>query len=183
MEDSHMENLDQNIIENEEIIEEGTLPTSNEELENLKQQVQELQDKLLRNAAEFDNTRKRLEKSVEDAKNYSIISFAKDMLSVFDNLTSALQHKPKDLEGEAANIIAGVEMTKLELEKIFQKHGLQAVEPQAGEKFDYNTHHAISQIATNEHEEGVVTATMQSGYKINDRLLRPAIVQVSKKLV
>ena len=71
-------------------------------------------------------------------------------------------------------------MTKGELTSILQKHGLESIEPLLGEKFDYNIHHAISQIVSEEYDQDSVIAVMQSGYKIKDRLLRPAIVQVSK---
>ncbi|MCC8398277.1 MAG: nucleotide exchange factor GrpE [Rickettsia endosymbiont of Labidopullus appendiculatus] len=158
------------------------LQDSLEEIINLKSQIEILQDKLLRTIAESDNTRKRLEKSIEEAKDYAIFSFAKDLLSVNDNLSRALEHKPQNMEGDLANIITGVEMTKSELTSILQKHGLESIEPLLGEKFDYNIHHAISQIVSDEYDQDSVIAVMQSGYKIKDRLLRPAIVQVSKKV-
>lgn len=160
-----------------------TLQDNLEEIVSLKSQIEILQDKLLRTIAESDNTRKRLEKSIDEAKNYAIFSFAKDLLSVNDNLARALEHKPQNMEGDIANIITGVEMTKGELTGILQKHGLESIEPSLGEKFDYNIHHAISQIASDEHDQDSIIAVMQSGYKIKDRLLRPAIVQVSKKML
>ncbi|WP_341757098.1 MULTISPECIES: nucleotide exchange factor GrpE [unclassified Candidatus Tisiphia] len=153
-----------------------------EEIVSLKSQIETLQDKLLRTIAESDNNRKRLEKSIEEAKNYAIFSFAKDLLSVNDNLARALEHKPQNMAGDISSIITGVEMTKGELTSILQKHGLESIEPSLGEKFDYNIHHAISQIVSDEHEQDSIMAVMQSGYKIKDRLLRPAIVQVSKKI-
>jgi molecular chaperone GrpE len=79
------------------------------------------------------------------------------------------------------NMISGVDMTRNELTSIFKKHGLESIEPQAGEKFDYNIHHAVAQIETDEHDDGTIVNTMQVGYKIKDRLLRPAMVRVSKK--
>ncbi|WP_425360681.1 MULTISPECIES: nucleotide exchange factor GrpE [unclassified Candidatus Tisiphia] len=156
------------------------LQDSLQEIASLKNQIEILQDKLLRTIAESDNTRKRLEKSIEEARDYAIFSFAKDLLSVNDNLSRALEHKPQNMEGDIANIITGVEMTKGELTSILQKHGLESIEPLLGEKFDYNIHHAISQIVSEEYDQDSVIAVMQSGYKIKDRLLRPAIVQVSK---
>ncbi len=156
------------------------LQDSLQEIVSLKNQIEILQDKLLRTIAESDNTRKRLEKSIEEAKDYAIVSFAKDLLSVNDNLSRTLEHKPQNMEGDLANIITGVEMTKSELTSILQKHGLESIEPLLGEKFDYNIHHAISQIVSEEYDQDSVIAVMQSGYKIKDRLLRPAIVQVSK---
>lgn len=167
-------------------IEEDTTDTlilqdSLQEIASLKSQIEILQDKLLRTIAESDNTRKRLEKLIEDAKNYAIFSFAKDLLSVNDNLSRALEHKPQNTEGDLANIITGVEMTKSELTSILKKHGLESIEPLLGEKFDYNVHHAISQVVSDEYDQDSIIGIMQSGYKIKDRLIRPAIVQVSKK--
>ncbi|WP_410521040.1 nucleotide exchange factor GrpE [Candidatus Tisiphia endosymbiont of Ptychoptera albimana] len=158
------------------------LQDSLQEIASLKNQIEILQDKLLRTIAESDNTRKRLEKSIEEARDYAIFSFAKDLLSVNDNLSRALEHKPQNMEGDIANIITGVEMTKGELTSILQKHGLESIEPLLGEKFDYNIHHAISQILSDEYDQDSVIAVMQSGYKIKDRLLRPATVQVSKRI-
>ncbi len=171
-----------NVIEEELSDDTIKLQDSLQEIVSLKSQIEVLQDKLLRTIAESDNTRKRLEKSIEEAKDYAIFSFAKDLLSVNDNLSRALEHKPQNMEGELANIITGVEMTKGELTSILQKHGLELIEPLLGEKFDYNRHHAISQIVSDEYDQDSIIGTMQSGYKIKDRLLRPAIVQVSKKM-
>jgi molecular chaperone GrpE len=157
------------------------LQDSLQEIASLKSQIEILQDKLLRTTAESDNTRKRLEKLIEDAKDYAIFSFAKDLLSVNDNLSRALEHKPQNTEGDLASIITGVEMTKNELTSILKKHGLESIEPLLGEKFDYNIHHAISQVVSDEYDQDSIIGIMQSGYKIKDRLVRPAIVQVSKK--
>ncbi|MDR0329151.1 MAG: nucleotide exchange factor GrpE [Rickettsia sp.] len=167
-------------------IEEDTTDTlilqdSLQEIASLKSQIEILQDKLLRTIAESDNTRKRLEKLIEEAKDYAIFSFAKDLLSVNDNLSRALEHKPQNTEGDLASIITGVEMTKNELTSILKKHGLESIEPLLGEKFDYNIHHAISQVVSDEYDQDSIIGIMQSGYKIKDRLIRPAIVQVSKK--
>ncbi len=165
---------------------EDTASTISEETKHQDQvaglisQIEELQDKLLRTIAESENTRKRLEKLIEDARDYAIFSFAKDLLTVNDNLARALEHKPQNVDQEVSNIITGVEMTKSELSNILKKHGLEAIEPTLGEKFDYNKHHAISQVVTDKYEHDSIVAVMQSGYKLKDRLLRPAVVQVSK---
>lgn len=168
----------------EEVQQEETPQPESAEVIKLKNQLEILQDKLLRSVAEAENTRKRLEKSRDDARDYSVVSFAKDILTVNDNLSRALEYKPQNLEGEAANIIAGViagvEMTLAELAKIFKKHNIESIEPKIGEAFDYNIHNAISQIDSDEYESGSIVAVMQVGYKIKDRLLRPATVQVAK---
>ena len=152
-----------------------------EELSNLKAYIQALEDKILRISAETENIRKRYEKIAQEAKDYANTGFAKDLLGVIDNLKRALEHKPEHLDEQVKNIISGVEMTKNEFEAVLKKNGLQAIEPLLGEKFDYNLHHAISQIVTDEYNEDSIVEVMQVGYKIKDRLLRPAIVKVSKK--
>lgn len=174
---SEIENSESN-VENEQLL--AIKQDYEERIANLVSQVEELQDKLLRTIAESENTRKRLEKSVDDARDYAIVSFAKDLLSVSDNLARALEHRPQNVDTEVTNIITGVEMTQSELNNIFKKHNLESIEPSLGEKFDYNKHHAISQISTDQYDHDSVVAVMQSGYKIKDRLLRPAVVQVSK---
>jgi molecular chaperone GrpE len=152
-----------------------------EELSSLKEYVQALEDKILRISAETENIRKRYEKIAQEAKDYANTNFAKDLLGVIDNLKRALEHKPEHQDELVKNIISGVEMTKNEFESVLKKNGLQAIEPATGEKFDYNLHHAISQIVTDEYNEDSIVEVMQVGYKIKDRLLRPAIVKVSKK--
>lgn len=144
------------------------------EIESLKVQLVELQDRLLRALADSENTRRRLEKSVEDAKNYAIISFTKDLICVYDNLARALEHMPENID------LTGIKMIIDNLTEIFQKNGLEQIKPEIGNKFDYNVHQAISQTVNDEVESGTVLSVMQPGYKIKDRLLRPAIVEVSK---
>ncbi|WP_347938954.1 nucleotide exchange factor GrpE [Rickettsia oklahomensis] len=167
-----------NNIENKE---EELSANNNEEITELKAQIEELKDKLIRTTAEIDNTRKRLEKARDEAKDYAITTFAKELLNVSDNLSRALAHKPTNLDVEVTNIIEGVQMTKDELDKIFHKHHIEEIKPEIGSMFDYNLHNAISQVDNTEYEPNSVITLMQSGYKIKDRLLRPATVQVTKK--
>ena len=147
----------------------------------LNLQVEDLQDKLLRQMAEAENIRARSNKMIDEAKDYSILGFAKDMVPIMDNLSRALEHIPENLDASALNVIEGVKMTQNELNNVFQKNALEIINPQVGEKFDYHFHHAISQIVTAEQEPGTIVNTMQVGYKIKDRLIRPAAVAVSKK--
>lgn len=150
-----------------------------ESIEELKKQIEELKDKLLRQLAETENLRTRSARLIEEAKDYAIFSFCKDMVSVMDNLTRALEHVPSDISNEVKNVIEGIVMTKKELASVFQKHSLEVVDPVPGEKFDYNSHHAIAQITTDEYEADNIVNTMQVGYKIKNRLIRPAAVSVS----
>lgn len=181
--DMHMENIEQR-DDGEEIVileQEAKPDNSEKEVAALKNEVQELHDKLLRAMAEAENVRRRYEKMVDDAREYAIVSFAKDLLGVMDNLSRALEHAPKDLDSHASSILDGVNMTQVELSTVFKKHGLESIMPLPGEKFDYNLHHAISQIVTDEYNQDSIVGLMQVGYRMKDRLLRPAAVSVAKK--
>jgi molecular chaperone GrpE len=103
-------------------------------------------------------------------------------MPVIDNISMSLAHKPKDLNDEMQSFIEGVEMTIAALVSVFSKYGMEAISPVLGDKFDYNLHHAISHVVTEDHPQGTVLQVMQSGYKIKDRLLRPAAVSVTKSL-
>ncbi|MFP3013140.1 MAG: nucleotide exchange factor GrpE [Rickettsia sp.] len=176
--------INDNIENNEQTlndIAEEIVETANPEITELKAEIEELKDKLIRTTAEIDNTRKRLEKARDEAKDYAIATFAKELLNVSDNLSRALAHKPANSDIEVTNIIAGVQMTKDELDKIFHKHHIEEIKPKIGSMFDYNLHNAISQIEHPDHAPNSIVTLMQSGYKIRDRLLRPATVQVAKK--
>lgn len=151
-------------------------------INNLNNQVEVLQDKLLRQLAESENIRTRSAKLIEEAREYAIFEFTKDLIPVIDNLQRALEHLPKDLDPEAQNVVEGVKMTKEQLEAAFKKHHLESITPQSGDKFDYNIHHAISQVMTEEFSPGSIVNTMQAGYKIKDRLIRPAAVAVAKAI-
>jgi molecular chaperone GrpE len=167
---------DMNLADKEEAQE---VKTSDEVLA-LKEEISDLTDKLLRNAADAENVRKRYEKQLEEAKTYAIGNFAKDMISVMDNLSRALAHQPQGMSNEMNNILMGVEMTKQEMTNIFTKYKMRAISPGIGDKFDYNLHSAVAQVATNDHPEGTILSVMQEGYMIDGRLLRPAMVTVSK---
>ena len=151
-----------------------------DDLNDMALQIKDLQDKLLRSMAETENVRARLNKNTEEAREYAITNFAKDLVPVIDNFKMALGHIPANLSEDMKNLVQGIVMTKDELERVFSKHGLESIEPQAGDNFDYNCHHAISQIMTDEYKAGTIVGTMQAGYKIKDRLIRPASVTVAK---
>lgn len=148
--------------------------------------ISELNDKVLRIMAEKDNMQKRYEKQIGETGEYAITSFAKDLLDVMDNLVRALDHAPSNDDKNAntqpvvSNIMIGVKMTKDTLENVFSKHGIILVHPGPGEKFDYNAHYAVSQTEIPDTPAGVIASVMQSGYKIKTRILRPAMVVVTK---
>lgn len=151
-------------------------------LEKLAQETQDLKDKNLRLVAEMDNLRKRYEKQILDTSKYAVANFAKDLMSVMDNLHRALDFQVSNVEEstEIKNIITGVSMTLDELMNVFKKYDIIRLVPQIGDMFDYNLHQAVSYTETNELKEGSVVNLMQAGYMINDRLLRPAMVVVAK---
>jgi len=150
-------------------------------INNLTEEIKLMQDKLLRAVAESENIRNRMNKKVEEARDFSIIGFTKDLLPVIDNFSRALSHVPENINNDTKIIIDGVSMIKDDLISIFKKHGIESIEPKEGEGFDYNHHHAISQVVTDQYEEGTIVSTMQVGYKIKDRLIRPASVAVAKR--
>lgn len=146
-----------------------------------KEEIHDLNEKLLRAAAEGENIRNRYEKQLEETRSYAVSNFAKDMLGVLDNLSRALEYVQQDLGAEEQSFVEGVKMTKAELLKTLSKNGIEAISPQIGDKFDYNFHHAISQVKESGKENGCILAVMQEGYKMQDRLLRPASVAVAKE--
>jgi molecular chaperone GrpE len=148
--------------------------------EQLEHHIEDLSDRLLRTMAESENIRRRYEKQIDDIKDYAIVGFAKDLISVVDNLARAIKFQPENMTPELKSVIEGVLMTHKELESILAKHGVIAIEPKEGDKFDYNLHHAISQVASETIPPESVVGLMQVGYKIKDRLLRPASVSVAK---
>lgn len=156
-------------------------PNNTAESENLKI-IEDLKDKLLRNAAEIENMRKRFEKQIEEARDYAVFSFAKDLINVTDNFGRALSHKPQEENQEAKNILQGVEMICSEFDSILKKHSIQSLETNIGDKFDYNNHQAIAQIPTKDYPKGAIVDIMQVGYKLKDRLLRPSVVAIAEEL-
>lgn len=149
----------------------------------LEAQVAELKDKYLRAHAEMENTRRRAEKDVADARNFSIAGFARDMLSVADNLGRALAAVDPAIR-EAADttlktLLEGVELTNRELAKTLEKHGVRLLDP-VGQKFDPNFHQAMFEIPDDSVPAGTVKQVVQPGYAIGERVLRPAMVGVAK---
>ena len=150
-------------------------------IEQLEHHIEDLSDRLLRSVAETENIRRRYEKQIEEVKEYSITNFAKDLISVLDNLARSIEFKPENIPNEIKSLFDGVVMTYKELESTLSKHGVLIIEPKEGDKFDYNIHHAISHMISDTIEEGSIVGLMQAGYKIKDRLLRPATVSVAKQ--
>jgi molecular chaperone GrpE len=153
------------------------------EITSLKEEAGKLKDQLLRTLAEMDNLRKRTEREKAEATLYAASNFARDIMSVSDNMERALATAEADHLKEATepvkNLIAGVEMTQRELLNVFERHGIKRVDPM-GEKFDPHFHQAVYEVPTNEQPPGTVVQVMQPGFKIGERVLRPAMVGVAK---
>ncbi|MEO1045145.1 MAG: nucleotide exchange factor GrpE [Pseudomonadota bacterium] len=148
----------------------------------LEAAMNEAKQQLLYAQAETQNVRRRMEKEVQDARAYAATGFARDILSVSDNLARALEAIPDDLRDDEKwkGLIAGIEATGRELEKVFGQHGINRI-PAMGLLLDPNQHQAMVEIPTDEHEPGIIVQEMQTGYMIKDRLLRAAYVGVAKK--
>lgn len=157
-------------------------PQLNEETEALRAEVAKLKDQLLRTMAEVENTRKRAQREVEEAGKYAVTSFARDLINVLENLHRAEDSIPKDeieTNPQLNTIFQGVEMTKRELLNIFERHGIKRLDPK-GEPFDHNFHQAMMQVEDDSCAPDTVVQVLEAGYVIKDRLLRPALVGVSK---
>ena len=152
-------------------------------VELLKSENADLRDKFLRLAAEMDNLRRRTERDVKDAKSYSLAGFARDMLAVSDNLRRALEAIPDELKtnGEAGlnGLIEGVEMTERSMLSTLERHGVKKIDAE-GQKFDPNFHQAMFEVPNPDLPNNTVVQVVQAGYAIGDRVLRPAMVGVSK---
>ena len=152
-------------------------------VENQNKQIKDLKDQLLRSLAEAENLRKRTIKEVADAKKYSHIYFVRDLISSVDNLQRALEVVPEDksqLSEPIKNLVIGLEIVEKEILNTFEKHNLKQIKP-LGEKFDYNLHQAMFEVPTTEKDPGFVVEVSQKGYLLHDRLVRPAMVGISKK--
>ena len=155
-----------------------------EEKISLHAQISDLKDQLLRTMAESENIRKRTLKEVEQAKKYSHISFIRDLVSSVDNLKRALDSVPddkNDLPEPITNLILGLEIVEKEIVTTLERHNIKQISP-LGEKFDYNFHQAMFEVPTNNSESGVVVEVSQNGYLLYERLVRPAMVGISKKI-
>ena len=151
-------------------------PSLADELLARDTEIADLKDRLLRAAAEMENTRRRLDREKTDATAYAVTAFARDMLAVADNLRRGVAALPA--EG-FDNVRAGIEATERELMTVLARHGITRVEA-AGGKLDPNLHQAMIEVDSEHHEAGHIVQELQAGYAIKDRLLRPALVSVAK---
>ena len=153
--------------------------------EALKMELEQAIEDKKRALAEAENTRRRGIKDLEQSRKYGHLSFAREMLSVVDSLESAVNAIPQNkdnLTDELKNFIVGVEMTLEQLKQVFNNHNISKIDPH-GDKFDYNVHQAMFEKETDKVEPGIIIEVMQPGWSLHDRLLRPAMVGVSKKKI
>ncbi|MDX8518300.1 nucleotide exchange factor GrpE [Mesorhizobium dulcispinae] len=162
---------------------EGGVDGDYEALVRLLKENEELKDRALRVAAEMENLRRRTARDVHDARTYAVANFARDMLSVSDNLRRALDTIPAEAKasGDAGfkALIEGVDLTERAMLSALERHGVKKLAPE-GEKFDPNFHQAMFEVPNADVPAGTVVQVVQPGYSIGERVLRPAMVGVSK---
>ena len=156
--------------------------TPAQQIQVLEAEKDEMRDQLLRTLAETDNIRKRSEREKNDARIYAIEKFARDLLSVSDNMSRALEALPEEERAQLTEggkgLLGGIEMTQKELHTVLTRHGVTAIEAEPGAAFDPNLHQAVANIPS-EHPSGTIASLFQGGWKIGDRTLRAAMVAVS----
>jgi molecular chaperone GrpE len=164
----------------EELLDSGA--PAGDELSALQEQLDAARQEVLYARAETQNVRRRLEKDIADTRAYAATGFARDILSVADNLSRALESIPADLreDDRLKAFISGIEATSREIEKVFGQHGITRIAA-TGLPLDPNQHQAMLEVPSADVEPGTIVQELQSGYMIKDRLLRPAMVAVAKK--
>jgi molecular chaperone GrpE len=153
-------------------------------LETITAERDALKEKLLRALADTENMRRRSEREAETARKYGHTQFARDLVGAIDNLARALASAPADkaiLDDSVQSLLTGIELSWTEIQTAIEKHGVRQINP-LSEKFDYNFHQAMFEVPTNDQPPGMVLEVVQHGYALHDRLLRPAMVGVSKAL-
>ena len=177
---NEQEELQERAAEGEAFAAEGA--PEQDRLDALVRELEEVRQHVLYAQAETQNVRRRLEQEKLTAATYAATGFARDILSVSDNLARALDAVPAELreDDRLKGLVAGIEATKRELEKVFGQHGITRI-PAMGLPLDPNRHQAMLEIPSADAEPGTVVQEMQAGYMIRDRLLRPAMVGVARK--
>ena len=183
VDDSKDDKLDEAQSENnEEDADSEEEDTKETEEDILKEEIKTLKEEKIRVLAEMENLRKRFEREKIDSIKYGSVNFARDILSPGDNLERALSaiNEEEEHPQSIKNLIEGLLMVKKELSTALEKNGIEKIDT-LNKKFDPNLHQAMMEIENNDLDEGVVVQEIQTGYMMHDRLLRPAMVGVSKK--
>lgn len=191
MQDIKSDNSDENIIDEQfldsdldskikEVIDDHPLSDLSEPTyDELVEERDTLKDRLMRSLADLENLRKRSDRDRKDAELYGGTKLARDLLSVFDNMSRALDNIDDDLREKASALVEGLELTQRELLSIFLRHKIDQIEPKEGEKFDPKYHQAMFEAPIVGTEKGSIIQVMTKGFKIGDRLLRASQVGVS----
>ncbi len=165
-----------------EELEEDENKGSEARIAELENELANLKDRSLRALADAENTRRRSEREVMDAKKYGSSNLVKDLLNVSDNLHRALEaagEDVKELDEAVKNLVVGVQMVEKEMLDVFEKHGVTKLQP-VGEKFNHDFHQAMYEVEDSDQPTGTIVELLQPGYVMHDRLLRPAMVAVAK---
>lgn len=177
-----LKGVPEDMIDNEAPEADGSVASVGGELVRLQEDLAKANQEVLYARAETQNVRRRLEKDIADARAYAATGFARDMLSVADNLSRALLAIPTELKEDEKlkGLVTGIEATGREIDKVFNAHGITRIAAM-GMPLDPNQHQAMIELPSADVEPGTVMQELQAGYMIKDRLLRPAMVAVSKK--
>jgi molecular chaperone GrpE len=157
-------------------------PSAADRVQQLETELAELKDRSLRALADAENTRRRAQREVVEARKYAASGVVKDLLNVSDNLRRALESVPPELRAQdeqVKNLVVGVELVEKDLLSAFEKHGVKKIEP-LNEPFNHEYHQAMYEIENTGKPSGTVVQLLQPGYVLHDRLLRPAMVAVAK---
>ncbi|SDK53265.1 nucleotide exchange factor GrpE [Sediminibacillus albus] len=182
MEEKDQEKQEQEVVQEpeQELVEESDVQNEDQpdqEMEALKQEKDEIYQRLLRLQAEYDNFRKRTQKEKEADRKYKSQAIVTELLPVVDNFERALGTAPGD--DSAAGFVEGIEMVYRQLKDALEKEGVEEIKTE-GEPFDPNVHQAVMQVEDDQYESNVVVEELQKGYKLKDRIIRPAMVKVNQ---
>ena len=170
--EEEMSSEEDNVTEKSDVLNEPTYDEIIEDRDNLK-------DRLMRSLADLENLRKRADRDRKDAEMYGGTKLARDLLSVFDNLSRALDNIDDELRTKSSALVEGIELTQRELLSVFSKHKIDQIEPLEGDKFDPKYHQAMFEAPVSGTDKGTIIQVMTKGFKIGDRLLRASQVGVS----
>ena len=166
----------------EELVDTASTGMITDEIQQLRDELEGAKQEVLYARADTQNLRRRLEKDIADARAYAATGFARDILSVSDNLTRALEAIPQELREDERlkGFVSGLEATAREIDKVFAQHGISRIAAM-GLPLDPHQHQAMIEVPSTDAEPGTIVQELQAGYMIKDRLLRPAMVAVAKK--
>ena len=178
--DQKASSVNKNNSQQDDSISNNEEDTDNNESDS-QDEIKDLKDQLLRTLAENENLRKRTAKEIDQIKKYGHISLLRDFLNVVDNMERAVKSSASENQTESGmkNLVDGIEIVLKEMKSLLDKNQIKKIEP-LHEKFDYNFHQAMFEAPSSDYKEGLIIEVVQPGYVLHDRLIRPAMVGVSK---